>query len=119
MIWLDVSQYCLRIVDSDPATKPPYRAVGSVYIHGDVAIISGFIGKLLKADGREIFQELHARNIKHLIVQRAGSHRMPLARQINTPDQPFDGWWHVRLDDVVNPTNRRKTWQHSEKDSIS
>lgn len=109
MIWLDVSQYRLRIVDSDPATMPRYRAVGSVCVHGDVAIISGFLGNSTRTDVREVFKELHVRNIKHLIVQRAGSHRMPFARQINTPGQPFDGWWHVRLDDVVNPANRRKT----------
>lgn len=108
MIWLEETQYCLRIVDSDPATKPPYRAVGSVYIHGDVAVLSGFLGDLKRADINEIFEKLYARKIEHLIVERVGNHRVPFGRKIHAPEGPFDGWWHIDLERVSHSISTTK-----------
>jgi len=97
MIWLDESQYCLRIIDGDPAARPPYRAVGNIYIHGDVAILSGFHGKVMRADLREFLAKMRERKINHLILERTGNHRFPFASAINTPGGPFHGWWHIDM----------------------
>ncbi|MBX3629295.1 MAG: hypothetical protein KF908_05150 [Nitrosomonas sp.] len=102
MIWLEETQYCLRIVDADPATKPPYRAVGSIYVHSNVAIIVGFHGSFMRADVRELFEKLHERNIKHLLSDRADNHRVPFGQKINAPGGPFDGWWHIDLEHAIN-----------------
>jgi len=100
MIWLDESQYCLRIIDGDPAHKPSYRAVGNIYLHGDVAILCGFHGKLLRVDLRDLVSSLWDRGIRHLLTERSGSHRIPMGQRIDTPDGPFHDWWHVDLKEI-------------------
>lgn len=101
MIWLEEAQYCLRIVDADPETKPPYRAVGSISIHGDVAILSGFLGTMKRSDMREFVDKMRRRGINHLITWRSDDHVMPLFEKIQTDSGPFNGWWHLKIDDEM------------------
>ena len=97
MIWLDESQYCLRIVDGNKEEKPPYRAVGNIYLHGDVAILCGFHGKLMRTDLREFVFKMIERGVNHLLVDRSERHRIPLGKRIDTPGGPFHDWWHIDL----------------------
>ena len=100
MIWLENSQYCLRIIDGDPAERPPYRAVGTVHRHGDVAILSGFLGEINKRDLIDFVRKMHEIGVRYILISRAGKHRIPLAQIIETAG-PFCGWWQINIPDIM------------------
>jgi hypothetical protein len=99
MIWLDPHLHLLRIIDGDPRDKPDYRAIGNVFMHGEVAVLAGFHGDLTRNDMRQIMTNLSSNGARYLLMERAGKHKIPLAEKINRPGEPFDGWWFVRLPD--------------------
>lgn len=99
MIWLDESQYCLRIVDGDPAERPPYRAVGTVHRHGDVAILSGFLGQIKRQDLINFVIKMHEIGVCYILISRAGKHKMPFGSAVDAG--PFRGWWQIDIPDLL------------------
>lgn len=97
MIWLEPSHHLLRVIDGNPADQPDYRAVGNVWLHGDVAILTGFHGQLSRADLREIVTALSRQGAGYILVARAGNHRLPLGQPLHRPGEPFHGWWFIPL----------------------
>jgi hypothetical protein len=99
VIWLEPQLHLLRVIDGDPSDRPDYRAVGSVFAHGDVAVLAGFHGDLTRNDMRQIMTSLSCNGARYLLMERVGKHRIPLAKKISRPGEPFDGWWFIRLED--------------------
>lgn len=102
MIWIEESQYCLRIIDGDPAQRPPYRAVGTIIRHGDVAMLKGFLGQFTRSDLVEFIKKISEMGVRHILLERAGNHRLPFGKKINAPEGPFDGWWHIDLGQAIH-----------------
>lgn len=98
MIWLEPHLHLLRVLDSDPAFKPAYRAVGNIFLHGDVAIACGFLGKMNRRDMIDLLNHLGGRGVKYLIAERTAGHRLPLGKLLARPNQPFDGWFYITIE---------------------
>lgn len=99
MIWIEESQYCLRIIDGDPAQRPPYRAVGTIIRHGDVAVLQGFLGQVTRSDLVEFIKKMNEIGVQHILLERVGAHRMPLGKLIDGSGL-FAGWWHIDIHDL-------------------
>lgn len=100
MIWLEESQYCMRIIDADPAQRPPYRAVGTIVRHGDVVILKGFVGRVRRADIVEFIAKMREMGVRHILLERAGIHKMPLSKLIDGGSGLFSGWRHIDINDL-------------------
>ena len=103
MIWLECSGFRARAIDGDPSDMPPYRALGIVSVYGDIAILSGLVGRVRLNEIRQFYVELRISGCRWLLAQRTGNHRIPFGERIETG--PMAGWWQVDLaqfdDDVM------------------
>ena len=96
MIWLEPTGARLRLIDGDPNDRPPYRALGILTFHRDIAVMDGLHGKIRPKEVTMFYRKLRSEHgIRWLLAERTGNHRMPFADRIETG--PFEGWWVVDL----------------------
>jgi hypothetical protein len=96
MIWLEPVAYQLRVIDGDPAERPPYRATGLILVHEDTAVLKGFCGRITRPDIAEFYRELRRKGFRFAIAERTGNHRVPFGTRIEAGE--FTGWWRVDLE---------------------
>jgi|GEM_PF-3561768 len=96
MIWLEPVAYQLRVIDGDPAEHPPYRATGLILVHGDTAVLKGFLGRVTRPDIVAFYRDLKNMGFRWAVAERTGNHRMPHGERIEAGE--FAGSWRVDLE---------------------
>ena len=95
MIWLETSGYRARAIDGRPEDRQPYRALGVVSVYGQVAVMSGLLGRVRPAEVRAFYIDLRLKGCRWLLAERAGGRRLPYG--VLLEGGPFSGWWQVDL----------------------
>ena len=103
MIWLEISECRARAIDGVPEDRPPYRALGIVNLYGQVAVMSGLLGRVRPEEVRAFYRELLLKGCRWLLAERVGGRKLPYG--VLVEEGPFAGWWQVdlsRFDDEIN-----------------
>jgi len=97
MIWLDPTGSRVRVIDGDPKDRPPYRVLGLLTYHHDVAVIDGLLGRIKPCEVLKFYKMLRdVQGMRWLIAERQAIHKLPMGERIKGP-HPFAGWYAVDL----------------------